>query len=360
MPTPADNIEFLRAVLAGDRLTADWYETYGVSKPRSDALTAASTRKAGYSSDSFHNPRSETALTLFMLGATDGWRVGRYARPPRPQGGDWDGRFFGDVASGATGTAPGSLWSRHAGRGRLLDPDTVGFDRLVVLFEVEVAGNAFRRLTGGSGSPRDLSFLDLAGLSRWAKFDAVVIDPGLRRLYFVEAKLGSDVSLETVKYPLVNQAVRGLEAAYWVTKTQPPSDRPWSFRYVLLCPHLLFAHKLRFYSYAFQDQGSVRDMLGQYRGLLAGHHRNDRRATFKAAEAAFEAAFDDFTEAAVAAIRVVHWREFGEVLASSGDGYWTRYFEGLERVFPGAAHLSLPDRAVVDIRRRLSDAGVSV
>lgn len=240
------------------------------------------------------------------------------------------------------------------------DPDTVDFDRLIVLFEVEVAGNAFRHLTGGSGSPRDLSFLDLAGLPRWANFDAVVIDPGHRRLYFVEAKLGSDVSLETVKYPLVNQAVRGLEAAYWWAKNQPQPDRPWSFRYVLLCPHLLFAHKLRFYSYAFQDQGSVREMLRQYRGLHTGHHRNDRRATFKASDELFEAAYDDFTEAAVAASRVAHWREFGEVLASSGDGYWTRYFDGLEHVFPGAAHLSHPDRAVVGIRRRLRDAGVSV
>src|SRR4051812_9546136 len=73
MPAPT-NLELLQAALACDSLTADWYDFYGVRKARSDALTALSNRPAGFTSDSFHNPASETALTLFMLANTDGWK----------------------------------------------------------------------------------------------------------------------------------------------------------------------------------------------------------------------------------------------------------------------------------------------
>ncbi len=97
-PATVSDLDLLRGFLACDDLAHNWYDSYGVRKARSDALTRRSNRKAGYSSDSFINPNSETALTLFLLGTTDGWRqVNAFRHSPRVTGKDWNRKFFADL-----------------------------------------------------------------------------------------------------------------------------------------------------------------------------------------------------------------------------------------------------------------------
>ena len=144
---PSPNL--LRAFLACDRLSDGWYDSYGVSEARSEALTAPSNRKAGYSSDSFDNPASETAITLFMLANTDGWKqLNAFTERPRIAGDNWNPKFFEGLATTqpAPFTRP-SLWSSHAGQGKLFAGDEVDYARLVLLFEVEAGGQAFRRVS---------------------------------------------------------------------------------------------------------------------------------------------------------------------------------------------------------------------
>ncbi len=353
MPTPT-NLDILRAALACDSLTHDWYDFYGVTKARSDALTALSDRPAGFTSDAFDNPSSETAITLFMLAKTDGWKqLEASTERPRIAGGKWNPKFFENLvaATPAPFTRP-SLWCNHAGVAKLFGGDEVDYARLVLLFEVEAGGQTFRLADDPPGTPLALSFLRLDGLTKWAKFDAILIDRTHRRFYFIEAKLGSDLSMETEKYPLVNQAVRSLEAAYWLTRTH---YQGWEFRYVLICPGVLFKHKLRFYSYAFQTRDAVEAMLNGYRELLLENHADDLRFTGNE----FSTAFDAFVRVASAAVRVVHWDAFADVIAAARPGFWAGYFPRLEEVYGQARSPEQGQRVVEAIRERLAAAGVS-
>ena len=353
MPTPT-NLDLLRAALACNDLPAEWYDFYGVRKARNDALTAPTTRPSGFTSDSFDNPSSETAITLFMLANTDGWKqLDAFPERPRIAGDRWNPIFFDGLAAAPPGPfARPSLWSRHAGEGKLFGRDDVDHARLVLLFEVEAGGQVFRRITDAADTALELSFLKLHGLRKWAKYDAVLIDRDRRRFYFIEAKLGSDLSLETKSYPLVNQAIRSLEAAYWLTRTHYEG---WEFRYILICPSVLFRHRLRFYSYAFQPPDAVAGMLAGYRELLLENHADDLRLTGDA----FASAFSDFTRAAVDAVRVVHWDAFADAIAADRPGFWAGYFHRLEEVY-GQARSPDQARLVAEgVRARLAAAGVS-
>lgn len=359
MPTDLTRVGLLQRLLGCDRLNDDWCDFYGVRNARSDALTARSTRKAGFSSDSFDNPSSETAITLYMLANTDGWKqLGVLARRPRIMGDKWNSAFFDALKNGEAEDMSGtpSLWRHHVGAGQLFGMDTVDFGKLILLFEVEVAGTAFRRIVGLEGTTLPLSFLDLAGLKKWAKFDALLIDPTNRWLYFIEAKLGSDLSLETEKYPLVNQAVRGLEAAYWLTRHSISAERPWKFRYVLICPRSLFRHRLRFYSHAFQSPTTVAAMLQDYQCLLEEHHRNDLRL----GEGEFQTAYTDFSSVVPDAVRVVHWDGFAGVLADQRPGFWLDYLSRVEEAYAHARTPAEALRAVQAIRSRLTNADISL
>ncbi len=328
MPPP----NLLQALLACDRLAEGWYDFYGLSEARSEALTAPSTRKAGYSSDSFDNPNSETAITLFLLGNVDGWKqLDALPETPRIGGGRWNPKFFERLTSSnppGPFTSP-SRWSTAPLAERMFDPNVVDYGRLMLLFEVEAGGQAFRQATGTAGQGIELSFLKLDGLSRWAKFDAVLIDPRHRRFYLIEAKLGSDLSLETEKYPLVNQAVRSLEAGYWLTHHPASKYAGWSFRFVLVCPRPLWEYRLRLYAHLLWNTDSVAEMLGHYRRFLIDHHAADLRLTGDE----FGQQFDLFVTEAKNAVRVVHWNMLADAVAPAESGFWNDYFRMVEGAY---------------------------
>ena len=153
----------------------------------------------------------------------------------------------------------------------------------------------------------------------------------------------------------MNQAVRSLEAAYWLTNHPQSKYLGWTFRFVLVCPRVLFKHKLRFCSYAFQTRESVEAMLNGYRELLLEKHADDLRLTGDE----FTSAFNAFTQAASEAVRVVHWDAFADVIAAASPGFWAGYFSRLEDVYGQTRSPEQARRVVAAIRSRLAAAGVS-
>lgn len=352
-------VNLLQAILGCDRLTDGWYDFYGVRKARSKAITSPSTRKAGYTSDSFDNPKSETAITLFLLGNVDGWKqLNALAKTPRLGGKIWNPRFFELL------TTPDpfpvfnrtSRWCYPALSEKLFGSDEVDYKRLLLLFEVEAGGRTFRQATARGGRGIELSFLKLGKRTRWARFDAVIIDPTHRRFYLIEAKLGSDLSLDTEKYPLVNQAVRSLEAGYWLTK-HPSSKyavpkRAWEFRLVLLCPRPLWEYRLRLYAHLLRTSDAVAEMLGHYRRLLIDRHAADLRITGDE----FDRSFNRFVEKARQAVRFVHWDTLADAAAPAGEDFWTDYFRNVEAAYTQGRSPAQAREAVDAIRARLRDA----
>ena len=84
------NLRWLKYLLDCNNLTDDWNLSYGITKKRSDALLSSPKH-----SDSFFNPISETALTLFLLGNIDGWKqIGTLNTLPRDKDSEWNKTFF--------------------------------------------------------------------------------------------------------------------------------------------------------------------------------------------------------------------------------------------------------------------------
>lgn len=354
VPATASDLDLLRAFLACGGLPHNWYDSYGVRKARSDALTRRSTRKAGYSSDSFINPNSETALTLFVLGNTDGWRqVNAFGQSPRVAGKDWNYTFFADLLAGSLGgrDAGNALWRHHAGEGTLFRDDMVEWNDLIVLFEVEVAGKAFHQRTVKEDKFTDLSFLKVDDLKKWSKFDAVLIDPINKCLYFIEAKLRSDSSTGTKKYPHVNQIVRSLEAAFWLTTHPDSKYHGWRFRYVFVSPRLIHDYKLRYYAFALD---AVDAMLGNYHRLLREVYGDDLRLD----PPTFEQRFTEFREKAREAVRVVHWDAFGKVFLGHRPQVWDGYFDRIRGLYSQVRPDGNPDKIIGYIKKRLRVAGI--
>lgn len=356
MPTT----DLLKALLDCPHLPDGWYDFYGVSESRSDALTAPAA-----SPDSFVNPNSETALTLFLLGKVDGWKqLGHPGETPRFAGGRWNPKFFQRLTA-QTPVEPfggGQGWLDPDLRRDLFatdeweDGDARG---LILLFEVEAGGQALRQVAGADRSGIKLSFLNLDGLTRWARFDAVIINPARRLFYFVEAKLGSDLSPDTEKYTLVNQAVRSLEAGYWLTRdpaskyaTDPKG--PWDFRLVLLCPRPLWAYRLRLYTHLLWSADAVAEMLGHYRRLVEDKYKDSLRPL-----ANFRLEFEQFVGVASRAVRIVHWDTLAAAVAPAAS-FWSGYFGRVKAAYEQVRPKEEADSAVDAIRTRLRIAGVDV
>lgn len=349
----------LQAVLACPHLAGGWSDYYGISSAKCNALTAPSTRKAGYSADSFDNPNSETALSLFLLGNVDGWKqLNAIVETPRVGGVSWNPKFF-ELLTAPTPIAPfpgQPRWSDGALSAPLFESDEVDFERLILLFEVEAGGKVFRQATDEGQEDIRLSFLNLAGLKKWVRFDAVLIDPTHRRFYLAEAKLGYDLSLDMEKYTLVNQAVRGLEAGYWLTHDAASKYRGWEFRFVLLCPRPLWEYRLRLYAHVLRSPDTVTAMLGDYRRLLTERYPAAMRLT----GAQFDAEFDQFVRVASNAVRVVHWDTLAAAVAPAGSAFWSGYFRQVEAAYRGARLPEETSRAVKAVRDRLRTACVEV
>ncbi len=174
-----------------------WHLDYGITPARNHALLGSPKNP-----NSFTNPRSEPALTLFVLGNIDDWKqVGAFPNgPPRNLNNDWDAGVFEGIRNGHVGAAQGApLWAQLPVAP--FNNQGLDFATSVLLFEFRVLNNAFNSHDDQAFS--SLSFLNIEGYQNWAQFDAFLIvqraertenDPGT--LIGFECKLSSDISRE--------------------------------------------------------------------------------------------------------------------------------------------------------------------
>src|ERR1051326_5852270 len=93
--TNMTDLDAERCLLDCDKLPHCWHLAYGIKDRRREALRQKATH-----SDSFFNPTSETAMTVFMLGRLEGWEQAQLANKaeagivPRRKSGDWCDTFF--------------------------------------------------------------------------------------------------------------------------------------------------------------------------------------------------------------------------------------------------------------------------
>jgi hypothetical protein len=206
-----EEIPFLLDYRDQDPLPNDWHRYYGITQKRSHALLASQSNK-----NSFRNPLSETALTLFMLGQLDGWKqISTLVETPRDAGDGWNKRLFSGMRASIDMLSRSRLLKAQWGTANCVPFTNRDFSNAVLVFEFEVFNCNFNDCKSDAGRPfRGLSFLDLrAGRgSPWSQYDAVLILPPERSdaygtIIGFESKLSSDCSLRTLEFVHVNQIV---------------------------------------------------------------------------------------------------------------------------------------------------------
>jgi hypothetical protein len=289
------SLDLLRNLLNSSALRDEWYRSYGLTKSRSNSII-----KRQKDRNSFFNPQSETALTTFFLCNLDGWHQ-LQALSPKPRQSDskskWSEKFFRALRNpqqSVIQARPASplwdkLWKEAFPNDTL--PTTEG---AILLLEFEVLNRAFHPDKNNTIKAfRHLSFLPIEKQKEWSQYDAVLIVPQADKgiFYFIEAKLHSDVSMGTERFPYVSQIVRNLEAAFFLTRHEESQYRGWDFRYLLICPRKSLQYKAAYYAYALGPQGhEVGETLKNYELLLSeeipGWKNNqttkDRFAKFRA------------------------------------------------------------------------------
>jgi hypothetical protein len=118
---------------------------------------------------------------------------------------------------------------------------------------------------------KKLSFLNISDARKWSKFDAVLILPDVKRFFFFESKLGSDVSTLTANFPLVNQIYRNLESAFLLTNYADSLYKEWDFNYIIVCPKKQYDYNLTLYSYLIKD--FQKSGIGLYKKLLETEYK---------------------------------------------------------------------------------------
>ena len=259
----------LHHVLNSPALDAGWHLNYGIKSRRLAALLADRSGR-----NSFANPFSETALTLFMLGNIDGWKqltASPEVRPRSPQHEGWDTGFFTALRRGPIAPPAGQNYWGEIGAPPF--GDRLDFSRSVLLFEFEVMNSAFNSINGGAF--KYLSFLDMRGNPKWGAFDAfLIIPPGAGSgdnrgtLIGFEAKLNSDISRHTEIYRHVNQIMRNLEAGFWLTHHEASRYSGWDFQYVFIAPRLEYDLQGTHYSWLLSH---LDEALTSFRRVIERH-----------------------------------------------------------------------------------------
>jgi hypothetical protein len=329
----------LQAILDAPALPNQWYLSYGLTEARRDALTDGSRH-----SDSFLNPNSETALTLFTLGRLDCWvQCGGLLTNPRTENG-WNTQLFDNLRANETNLAPGHQPFMTPLRQFLAGVLGVQADDLgdaILMFEFEARNNAFH----GGTALETLSFLDIA--QKWSAFDALLMLPRIKRFIFVESKLGADIGRKTAHYPLINQATRNLESAFFLCR-HPDSlycQGEWDFTYLLICPQREFDYRATYYSCVFQD---LHNHLRLHGDILRNEY------TGQANQQRINDLFARFQTEVPDRIMVTHWSVLWNLLHQHGFDF-DAYEENL------TAHCGADaDLAIHAARNRLRIAGVDV
>jgi len=268
--TDAELLATSRLLLNCPNLAPEWYLDYGITAARAAALLAASVHP-----DSLGHPGSETALTLFGLGNLDGWSQAGYFNPsPRDElspSQAWSRPFFEQVREGNVrfDRRPEftTAWWDSPFQEALLKAGAATPTNTVLLFEFEVMNAAFH--TTGGQAFKSLSFFNLRTKRECCQYDVVLLLPTMRRFVFIEAKLGSDLSDASPATPSRDQVIRGLEAAYFLTRAKNSLYLGWDFSYVLLCPPASASPEDQKYArYQDPEGGGLKEALAEYKELL--------------------------------------------------------------------------------------------
>jgi hypothetical protein len=338
-----DELELLRAMLTPEIDRPSWYRHYGLTSARRAALT-----RGPADDNSLLNPASETALTLSVLGALDGWsQIGALTCTPRDDRDNWNGTFFANLRGAASTNYASERGEAKANRSRwaalatlLSGRNTLDLGEAVLLFEFDVSARGFHPPGRRLHNP---SFLKLPNTSGWATFDAVLIIPRMKLFLLFEAKLNSDIAIRTTHFPFVNQIVRNLETAYFLTNDPASGYHGWDYRYVFVAPRRSFDRRLTLYSWVV---GHIEEQIDVYGRVLD----ELRCAPDSPVIEDRLVALADFRARSAANLRRATWDELTAVLGPELLSA-ASYFGSLGA--PG-----LPDEAMKAIRQRLASAGI--
>lgn len=333
-----ERLEIYRTLMGSDNLGKDWNLYYGLTQNRSRSLLKEKDHK-----NSFFNTRSENSLTLFVLGSLERWQqADTLGLKPRDSKSRWSQKFFDSLRDRE------ELYDRGKRRKTLFKELLVknfGLNQIetsdsILLFEFGVMNSSFHN----GDTFRKLSFLDLSGMNRWVKFDAVLILPSEKLFIFFESKLDSDISRTTKNYPQVNQILRGLESAYLLTNHEDSLYEGWDFRYVVICPRVINEYSLTYYNYITNNTGKN---LMRYNDLI---NRDYSECVNKSCYPHY---FGGFVKEVRDKISMIYWNELTNYLLKRNDNFFVEYFKKIENV--------IDDRSKVKaVRNRLKKANVKI
>lgn len=265
--TPTDLLATSRRLLNCPRLAPEWYLDYGITGPRAAALLDALDAAASPLS-----AEAETARALFSLGALDDWSQAGYFNPsPRDElspSQAWSRPFFddlreGDVRFDRRAEFQSAWWESPLGPA-LRKAGAEAPTNTVLLFEFEAMNATFH--TTGSRAFKSLSFFDLRTKRECCQYDAVLLLPTVRRFVFIQALRAGEPVEASPATPYRDPVIRGLEAAYLLTRAKNSLYLGWDFSYALLCPPAAEAATARRYHHP--EGPGLKEALAEYKELL--------------------------------------------------------------------------------------------
>lgn len=327
----------IQTLLDATSLPTQWHLSYGITEPRKDALLDDNRH-----ADSLFNLNSETALTLFTLGRLDRWvQAGALQTAPRTDNG-WNRTLFDNLRNDVSNVVPGQrplvTPMRRFLAGILgLEPQSLG--DAVLMFEFEARNRAFQ----GGSTFDTLSFLNIA--QKWSAFDAVVMVPGICRFVFIESKLGADISRKTKHFPLINQAIRNLESAFFLCNHPDSLYHEWDYRYLVLCPAKEYRYRTTYYSCFFHD---IHAHLSLHEEALRNEYGT------QVSQERLDQFMATYRRSIPERVVVRHWGQLWELI--SDDGFRLASYQQSIRDNCGAD----ADVAITAARSRWRQAGVDV
>ena len=310
IPAMTDDLEIVWESLATKRKYNEyWHLSYGLTENRGRALGGPPKN-----SGSLKNPNSETALTIFLLGHLDKWSQSQKSELPLPRtkiSGRLDKNFFKTLKATSDDKANSN---KEAENNSFLDE--IGRQQLSrLLFEIGVPNIAFSENAESIRSSfidHDLPPTPAGAKRKWSQFDAMLFVPTEKRIFGIEAKLGSDISVGTTNYPYVNQIIRNLEAGYWLTKCDHSLFYGWEFHYAFICPESAMEYKATHYSHILtkKEDPCVETAINNYKNFLCAKNRWDKNVDQKD----FECFKNYFTDKENNHITVHYWSDLAKSL----------------------------------------------
>jgi hypothetical protein len=330
------DLQQLELLLNCPGICEDWNLSYGVTEPRKKAFLDTKHR------DSFFNPTSETALTLFMLGNIDGWKqIETLNTSPRTNSG-WNNVFFDMLRNNQSVfniSKSSGLWRDLFNEKIRCDP--VEFQKSILLFEFEIMNSAFHTI---NHKPfKELSFSKIKGKTGWGQFDAVLIIPTEKLFIFFESKLTSDISKTTRGYPYINQLMRNLESMFLLTTHENSIYKNWNFKYVFICPRKSIHYKSTYYAYVLEF---ITEQLSMFKEIL----KNESQVN----ENNFETYFESFEKDISNHIFTIYWDTFGKIIQKNNSSFFNTYFNNL------CKSGFLQTNQIKSIRERFLIAGIEI